>query len=259
MPLARNGDTSLYFDIGGAGEETVVLVPGLGLPGSAWGTVIDRLERLHRVVVVDPRGSGDSDKPTTPYTAALVAHDLRAVMEAAEVQSAHLIGLSMGGMIAQDFAIRFPEMVESLVLLSTFAAPDPWFTRLFQARRRLIESVGIVEHFRIFLMFIFSPLAFQRIPDTIARIEQSLQRQPPDTAAYLRHIDYCLSHDTSAELARVAAPTLVISGSHDFLTPPSLGHQLAALVPDAEYRLFEGASHGLWLESPEELVEVCED
>jgi 3-oxoadipate enol-lactonase len=257
MPDALNGGTRLHFEVSGGGPETIALVPGLGLPGAAWGDVADRLAGRYRLVVVDPRGSGASDKPDIPYTADLVAADLRSVLEAAEAESAHIIGLSMGGMIAQDFALRFPAMVQSLVLLSTFAAPDAWFKRLFAARRQLIESVGIVEHFRIYLMFVFSPLAFRTIPETIARVEEALGRQPPDTAAYLRQIDYCLDHDASAELPALDVPTLVISGTHDFLTPAALATELAALIPNAEHREFEGASHGLWLESPQRLAEVC--
>jgi pimeloyl-ACP methyl ester carboxylesterase len=170
-----------------------------------------------------------------------------------------VIGLSMGGMIAQDLAVRFPAIVKSLVLLSTFAEPDAWFTRLFEARRQLIERVGIVEHFRIFLMFIFSPLAFRRIPETIDRVEQNFRQRPPDTAAYLRQIDYCLGHSASGELAAIETSTLVISGTHDFLIPSALAAELAAVIPGAEHSEFEGASHGLWLEYPERLAAVCEE
>jgi 3-oxoadipate enol-lactonase len=259
MPYARNGETSLYFEVRGEGKETIALVPGLGLPGSAWGAVADQLARHFRLLVIDPRGSGASDKPDAPYTADLVSADLRSVLEASETESAHVVGLSMGGMIAQDFAVQFPAMVKSLVLLSTFAEPDAWFTRLFETRRDLIEHVGIVEHFRVYLMFIFSPPAFRRIPETIDRIEQTFRQQPPDTAAYLRQIDYCLGHNASGELAAIQASTLVISGTHDFLIPPALAAELAALIPGAEHTEFEGASHGLWLESPERLAAVCEE
>jgi 3-oxoadipate enol-lactonase len=259
VPYARNEQTSLYFEVRGEGKETIVLIPGLGLPGSAWGAVADQLGRHFRLVVVDPRGSGASDKPDGPYTADLVSADLRSVLEASETESAHVIGLSMGGMIAQDLAVRFPAMVKSLVLLSTFAEPDAWFTRLFEARRQLIERVGIVEHFRIFLMFIFSPLAFRRIPETIDRVEQNFRQRPPDTAAYLRQIDYCLGHSASGELAAIETSTLVISGTHDFLIPSALAADLAAVIPGAEHSEFEGASHGLWLEYPERLAAVCEE
>jgi 3-oxoadipate enol-lactonase len=244
----------------GRGAETVVLIPGLGLSGPAWGPVTELFQqRSYRVVVVEPRGSGDSDTPDEHYTGELVASDLLTVLDAAEVDEAHLVGLSMGGMISQDFVLRFPDRVKSMVLLSTFGAPDQWFTRLFHFRRDLIRSMGILEHFRIYLMFVFSPFAFRNIPEQIVRIEASLKQRPPDIAAYLRQIDYCLEHDVSGDLGSVEAPTLVITGSHDFLTTVPLGRELADAIPGAEYRQFELASHGLWLEYSEELVDACDE
>jgi 3-oxoadipate enol-lactonase len=260
VPFAASRSASLFYETRGDGDESVVLVPGLGLPGAAWTSVIDLLlERGYRVVTIDPRGSGQSEKPDAPYTGDLVAEDLRAVIDALEAEAVHLVGLSMGGMIAQDFALRFPTRVKSLVLLSTFAAPDEWFIRLFEARRELISRVGILDHFRIYLMFIFSPVAFRTIPHVIDRVEKGLHEHPPDTQAYLRQIDYCLAHDCSTELHGLDVRTLVISGTHDFLTPAALGKQLAEAIPGAEYAEVDGASHGLWLEMPERLVGLIDE
>lgn len=259
MPDAENDGIKLHYEVHGRGAETAVLVPGLGLSGPAWGAVTKLFEeRSYRVLVVEPRGSGDSDAPDEQYTGDTVASDLLTVLDAANVDEAHLVGLSMGGMISQDFVLRLPDRVKSLVLLSTFGSPDQWFTRLFRFRKDLIREMGILEHFRVYLMFVFSPFAFRNIPGEIAQIETSLRQRPPDTAAYLRQIDYCLEHDVSRDLEGVQAPTLVITGSHDFLTPTPLGRELADAIPGADYRQFEGASHGLWLEYPEELVETCD-
>lgn len=259
MPYLENSGTTLRYETYGSGTETVVLIPGLGLSAASWGSVTGLFEqRGYRVLVMEPRGSGDSDTPDEPYTGKMVASDLRSLLDATNVEEAHLIGLSMGGMISQDFVLREPDRVKSAVLLSTFAAPDEWFTRLFRFRRDLIHEMGIVEHFRVFLMFVFSPFAFRTIGDQIAQIETSLQQRPPDTQAYLRQIDYCLEHDVSRELSRVSKPTLVITGSHDFLTPVPLGKELAEAIPGAEFRVFDKASHGLWLEYSEDLVNTCD-
>jgi len=259
MPYAQNHGIRLHYEVHGRGAETVVLIPGLGLSGPAWGPVTELFqERSYRVLVVEPRGSGESGTPDEPYTGETVASDLLSVLDAADADEAHLVGLSMGGMISQDFALRSPERVKSMVLLSTFGSPDQWFTRLFRFRSDLIREMGILEHFRVYLMFVFSPFAFRNIPDQIARIETTLQQRPPDTAAYLRQIDYCLEHDVSRELRGVRTPTLVITGSHDFLTPVPLGKELANAIPGADYRQFDGASHGLWLEYSEELVDTCD-
>lgn len=260
MPYAENDGIRLHYEVHGSGAETVVLIPGLGLSGPAWGPVTELFQqRSYRVLVVEPRGSGDSDTPDEQYTGETVASDLLTVLDAASVDEAHLVGLSMGGMISQDLVLRVPDRVKSLVLLSTFGSPDQWFTRLFRFRKDLIREMGILEHFRVYLMFVFSPFAFRNIPDQIARIETSLQQRPPNTAAYLRQIDYCLEHDVSRELGRVQTPTLVVTGSHDALTPVPLGKELADAIPDADYRQFEGASHGLWLEYSEELVNTCDE
>jgi aminoacrylate hydrolase len=160
----------------------------------------------------------------------------------------------MGGMIAQDFALRNLERLKSLVLLSTLARPDAWFKRLFEFRRDLIKAVGLEQHYRLFVMFIFSPLAFRRIPQQIAAIDAAVKANPPDTSAYLRQIDFCLAHETTHELHALDAPTLVITGSHDILTPPQLGRELAASIPGAQFHEFPLASHGLWLEYTQELV-----
>jgi 3-oxoadipate enol-lactonase len=259
VAYATNAGAKLHYEVYGDGAETIVLIPGLGLRGAVWDPVTRLLEESYRVVVVEPRGSGDSATPDEPYTAELVAADLKAVLDDSGVDAGHLVGLSMGGMIAQDFVLAFPDRVNSLVLLSTFASPDQWFTRLFRFRKDLIHRMGILEHFRIYLMFVFSPFAFRNIPDVIARIETSLQQRPPDTEAYLRQIDYCLEHDVTPALSRVQVPTLVITGSHDFLTPVPLGKELAEAIPGAEYREFELASHGLWLEYSKELADACDE
>jgi len=259
MPYAESDGTRIHYEVHGDGADTVVLIPGLGLSAAAWGPVTGMFEqRGYRVIVVEPRGSGDSDTPDEPYTGETVAKDLLSTLEAAGADRVHLVGLSMGGMISQDFVLRTPERASSMVLLSTFGSPDQWFERLFHSRRDLIREVGILEHFRIYLMFVFSPFAFRRIPGQIAQIETGLQQRPPDTSAYLRQIDYCLEHDVSGELTRVETPTLVVTGSHDFLTPVPLGRELAEAIPGAEYRQFEEASHGLWLEYSEELVDTCD-
>jgi pimeloyl-ACP methyl ester carboxylesterase len=259
MPHADNSGTQIHYEVGGSGSEPLVLIGGLGQPGAAWGPVAELLRDSYRVVVIEPRGCGDSDTPDAPYTPDLVAGDVAAVLDATGIDAAHFLGLSMGGMITQDFVIRFPERVRSMVLLSTLATPDRWFTRLFTVRQDLIHRIGVQEHLRVYFMFVFSPFSFRQIPDRVAAVEAGLQKRPPDEGAYLRQVSYCLGHDATGDLASVRAPTLVITGSHDSLCPVPLGTELAAAIPNAEFRRWEGASHALWLEHSEELVGVCDE
>jgi pimeloyl-ACP methyl ester carboxylesterase len=108
-------------------------------------------------------------------------------------------------------------------------------------------------------MFVFSPFAFREIPDRIAGVEAGLRKNPPNEAAYLRQVEFCLRHDATRALGAVRAPTLVITGSHDSLCPVPLGMELAEAIPGAEFRRWEGASHALWLERSDELAAACDE
>jgi pimeloyl-ACP methyl ester carboxylesterase len=248
MATARNGAVTLYFEEHGAGDETIVLVPGLGLTTRAWTGVVDQLKAGYRVVVLDPRGAGRSDKPDVPYTGEINATDTRVIFDAAGIERGHFVGMSMGGMIGQEFAIRFPERVKSLVLASTYAATDAWSQRLFEVRKQMILELGLLDHFRLSIMFVFSPFAFREMADEVAAIEGSLIENPPDKNAYLRQLQFCMDHDTVDRLDQIQAPTLVVTGLHDILTSPIQGKELTEWIGGARYVEFPEASHGLIFE-----------
>jgi 3-oxoadipate enol-lactonase len=161
------------------------------------------------------------------------------------------VGQSMGGMIAQDFALAHPERVSSLTLVSTYATVDDWSRQMLEARRRLIEVGGLPLQFSVSVLLVFSPHAFREIRPFIAGLEERLAANPPDERAYLRQLDYCLAHDASERLGELDVPTLVVAGSHDIITSSIQNRELAGLVPGARYEEFENASHGLIWEQPE--------
>ena len=258
MAYVNNAGVDLYYDVHGDGEP-VVFIPGLGLTAEAWGSVTSLLAEQVRVIVLDPRGAGRSDKPDVPYTPLSLAQDLVSILDAAEVERGHVVGLSMGGMIAQELGIRFPDRVASLVLLSTYAAPDDWSRRLFEVRRLMIERLGLLDHFKLSIMLVFSPVAFREMGDQVEAVERRLRDNPPDTSAYLRQLQYCLDHDTTDRLNRISAPTVVVTGSNDILTSPLQGRDLAEGIPGAIYREFEGASHGLWVEKADAVADMIRD
>lgn len=251
MPEAVSEGVRINYADAGSGEETVVLLPGLGMSHLTWAVHAEALAPRYRVLSVDPRGSGLSETPDHPYTAATVAADVAAALDAAGVERAHIVGQSMGGMIAQDFALAAPERVRSLTLVSTYAATDTWSRRVLAARRGLIEAGGLPLQFSMSVFFVFSPRAFREIPEFIEGIESRLRDNPPDEAAYLRQVDYCLDHDATAGLAEVTAPTLVVAGREDFITSAIQNRELAALIPGARYEELDDCSHGLIWEQPE--------
>jgi 3-oxoadipate enol-lactonase len=161
--------------------------------------------------------------------------------------------------IAQEVAIRCPERVKSLLLVSTYAAVDDWSRRVLEMRRSMIERLGLADHFRLSVLFVFSPKAFRTMRDWIAGLEQALAERPPDQAAYLRQLDFCLAHDASQQLAAVSVPTLVLTGAEDILTSRFQGRELAGRIGGAEYREVPEASHGLVWEEPTLFAETVAD
>lgn len=254
MPFATADNVQIHYDVVGDAGETVVLVPGLGLAGVTWNAVAEHLKGTFKLVIVDPRGSGASDAPDVPYTPETVAADLAAVLDEAGIERAHIVGLSMGGCISQDFAVKHPTRVQSLTMLSSWASGDEWLTRLMEFRRDLIRRAGIKEQFRISFMLISSPFAFRAIPDQLKALEAAMHANPPKEHAYLRQIDYCIQHDRAEALRQLKCPALVITGSHDFLTPPVLGKELAEAL-NGQYEEINHGSHCLTIETPAKVAE----
>jgi 3-oxoadipate enol-lactonase len=255
MPHAQSGDVQIHYTVEGQGEP-VLLIPGLGMSSVTWEAVGSRLSSAHRLIYADPRGSGASDTPDVPYTGDLVAADMAAVLDDVGLDSAHVVGMSMGGLIAQNLALEHPERVRSLTLVSTYALGDEWMHRVLDMRRWLIDVGGLPAQFRVSIFFVFSPFAFRQLPDFIHGLEERIAENPPNEAAYRRQLDFCATHDTSAALSEVNIPTLVVVGSHDFLTSPLQAQELRALIPGARYEEMEGASHALIWEQSERFAEL---
>ena len=249
MAFATNGDTRLYYEALGEGD-AILLITGLGGASEHWGEDIRDLAATHKLILVDPRGAGRSDKPDVPYTGDLLAEDMRAILDDAGVERAHVVGISMGGMIGQELAIRHPGRVQSLMLVSTYAATDSWSRRIFEIRRLMIDRLGFAEQFRMAMLFVFSPRTFRDMPDVVSQLEEGFAENPPELPAYLRQLQFCTDHDATERLGQITAPTLVVTGADDLLTTTLQGRDLTDLIPQAECREIPDASHLYIYEQP---------
>ena len=259
MPLTQGRDVRISYSDRGSSENVVLLIPGLGMREVTWAGHVDRISNGRRALTMDPRGSGDSDTPDCPYTPETVSADVEAVLDDAGVERAHVVGQSMGGMIAQDFVLRWPERVRSLTLVSTFAVNDDWSCSVMAARRRMIEAGGLELQFAAAIHMVFSPRAFRRQRSFIESLRRRLATDPPVPHAYLRQIDYIAAHDNLARLHEVDVPTLVVAGRDDVLTSAIQNRELATAIPGARYEEFEEASHGLIWEEPDRFGALLED
>ena len=249
MPYAEAEGCRIHYSDEGRGT-ALLLIPGLGGSTRQLAAISNILSVHLRVLTVDPRGAGASDKPDIPYEGAMLSDDMAAVLTAADVESADVVGISFGGMIAQELAIRHPERVRSLILASSYAASDAWANRMWSVRETIIRGLGMAEHFQLAIMFLFSPATFQRQADTVAMLERAFAETPPDLHGYLRQLDYCRRHDTTDRLRKVAARTLVVTGAEDILTSPERGRALAAAIPEAVYREVPGVAHLFMVSDP---------
>ncbi|MFQ5924834.1 MAG: alpha/beta fold hydrolase [Dehalococcoidia bacterium] len=256
MPTVKVGDIGIYYEIHGEGE-ALVLIMGYGANSGEWFRQIPFLSREYRVVAFDNRGAGRSDKPDVPYTMPMLAQDIAGLLEALAIDVAHIYGVSMGGMIAQEFALCYPQRVISLILGCTLCGgthtimPDEEvMTVLFDMER--MERLTSEEEARELLPFTLTQEFIDNNPDIV---EQAIAKRleyvtPPH--GFVRQAEAIMGHDTYERLPQIKAPTLVIAGTGDRLIPVENSRILASRIPNAELVLFEGAGHGFLLEVEEE-------
>jgi len=250
MPTVKVGDINIYYEIHGEGE-ALVLIQGFGGSSGQWYREIPGLSREYRVVAFDNRGTGRSDKPDIPYTMEMMAQDIAGLLEAIGIDAAHIYGASMGGMIAQEFALRYPERVISLVLGCTLCGgthaimPDgEVMTVLFDMERmkRLTPEEGARE----LLPFLCSQEFIDNNPDIVEQwIAKAVEYVTP-LHGYQRQAEAMMFHDTYDRLPQIKAPTLVISGTADRLVPFENSRVLASRIPSAELVFLENVGHGFF-------------
>jgi 3-oxoadipate enol-lactonase len=249
MAFADIQGTNIYWDEQGTGAP-ILLIMGLGYPSAMWHRTRPGLSASYRTVALDNRGAGESDVPPGPYSIALMASDAAAVLDAAGVPSAHVFGVSMGGMIAQEFALQYPERVQSLILGCT-AAGGPNAKRAEPAAIEMLKArtwMSREQAAEAAIPFIYDTATPRRLID-----EDIAQRHPWPTspAGYLAQLQAILAWESFSRLPQITAPTLVIHGKADRLVPSGNGELIAARIPDAQLVLLEHASHLFSTDQPE--------
>ena len=267
MPFVRARDgTRLRYDLagGGLGAPAVLLVMGLTLRGEAWGETRDELAAAgYRTLTMDNRGAGESPTFTTEFSTAEMAADAVTVMRDAYVTRAHVVGLSLGGMVAQELAIRHPGRVGALVLQSTGAgrrltdlAPGLSLRSATLLRARLTRDP---ERRARLLLRVLTTRAFARDADLAdPRVRALLDALEDDVSlfGYLGQLTAASRHGAWRRLPRIRAPTLVQHGTRDGVLRPAAARALAGRIPDARLELYDDAGHALVVQHPEALARL---
>ena len=251
MPFAHVSDISIYYEVFGDSGSPIVLIGGYSTTKVEWDlSQLQRMAARHRVVIFDNRGVGQTDKPSTPYTMPGFAADVIGLLDALAIQKAHVLGVSMGGMIAQHTALNYPDRVLSLVLGCT-SAGEPGEPFAISPSSEVVEllsrpSSGDREKdIRDVWPIIYSR---QFIEGNRAFLESLLQHilaypESPPYSLQLQMEAIFNTHDTLHRLSDIRHPTLVQCGSEDVVIPPGNSRILADRIPNARLIEYPGAGH----------------
>ena len=260
MPIARNGSLRIHWDTRGEGEP-VLMIMGLAASHEGWYRFSPYIAKQYRAILLDNRGTGLSDKPWRAFSVKDVADDAIAVLDAAGVDRAHVIGGSFGGMVAQHIALSYPERVKSLLLGGTTASYEE------MARIDLKTTAGIVMRpiigFRRALPMIAHAIYGKKtLIGSPERVEEDLRQRILDATPSRTSILQMMAvrgHDTRKRLHEIETPTLIAHGSDDGLIPPRCAYTLASGIRDSELVIFPGAGHIITTDAESELAQTTLD
>jgi pimeloyl-ACP methyl ester carboxylesterase len=257
MASVDAGGTELYYERAGSGEP-LLLIQGMSATHLAWGEEFRADLRPHfETIVFDNRGMGRSGRAELPFEIVDMARDTAALLEALEIESAHVVGISMGGTIAQELALAHPEKIRTLTLGATFCG-GPETTLMASEDLRMLgaayASGDPVAVMRAMWEINLSP-AFREDDSRFEAFRAMGARLPAPRPVVMQQMRACANHDASARLHELSMPTLVIHGTADRLIEVSNGELIARLIP-APIELLEGVGHMFWWEQPGRAAEL---
>ncbi|MDQ6688742.1 MAG: alpha/beta hydrolase [Actinomycetota bacterium] len=256
MPTARVNGIDINYSMEGDGSETVVLINGLADELETWEYQTPALlEGGYRVLSFDNRGIGKTSHPAGPYSSEMLAADTKALVDALGITDFHLMGVSMGGMIAQTYALNYSSDLRSLTLACTYAAPGPFCSRMFAMWADIAKVQGVPMVMRDVTLWAFTLDFFREREEELVEFETAMRYMDQPVHAYLAQLAVIQNHDTTAELASITVPTLVIAGEEDILIPTRLSHDLLDLIPGSTWATTAGG-HGCIWERPDEFNSV---
>lgn len=251
MPVVRANGLDIHYRVTGAGPETVVLVNGVGDDLEGWAMQVgDLVAAGLRVVSFDNRGVGRSSHPSGAYTSRGMAADTKALADELGLAPFHLAGVSMGGLIAQEYALAYPNDLRSVVLASTYAKPDAYTRAAFDVWSQIAESASMAVMMRQQAPWVFSPNFYEKHPAQLATFLEEMERSVQPAASFSSQIGALLTHDCTDRLAQLQTPALVIAADDDIIIRLSLSHRLYEQLPHASWAIVPGG-HAAFLENPE--------
>jgi len=264
MPMAKIDSIELYYEEHGRGDP-LLLIMGLAADSVAWLFQVPDFSKHYRTIIFDNRGVGRSSKPPGPYSIHQMADDAAGLLDRLDIASTHVVGVSMGGMIAQELALRHPKRLRSLVLACTYPEPDPEIERQRQFTLQQlggsiaasgemkidVKAIDAMTFFQHLLPNVFNPDYLERELPNLIKIFGGALQYGFSMEAILGQVAAVMSHKATDRLHQIKVPTLVITGDADRLVPPANSDILARHIPGAKLVKVPGGSHGFNFETPE--------
>ena len=251
MPYRQLDDLRIYYEVHGQGAP-LVMIRGLGSNLDHWYAQAPTFSQYYKVIMFDNRGIARTNDPGGDYTVPMMAADTLGLMDGLELQKAYVMGLSMGGMIAQELAINCPDRVKGLVPFCTHCGgteqvgPSPEVSALF--KEMVFENTPEAKVKAASTLFDRQTL--EHSPEIPTYYSEVSLKNPAKAEILIKQWQAVLQHDTFDRLPRITAPTLVITGAEDLLIPPANSKTLAEKIPRAELMIIPGGGHQILIEQP---------
>jgi 3-oxoadipate enol-lactonase len=254
MPVVQANGIEINYDVQGEGEP-IVLIPYLAAEQACYAFQVAEYAKHFSCYSVDPRGAGLSSKPEGEYTTELMADDIAAFMAAVGIGRAHIFGLSLGASIGTWVAAKYPDLVKSLSLHSAWDKTDPFLRVIVEGWRTIAGALDSVTEMVIqgIFPFCFTPELYAAKPEYIDSLADFVRSRPmPPVDAFVRQSGAVLTHDASAILGSIQAPTLITYGRHDIVTSTRFAAPLTEGIANTELIVFEDCAHAAIYENIEE-------
>lgn len=261
MPLAKAGEIELSYERAGDGPP-LLLIMGMSGTKHHWGApLLDDLRRDFDTIVYDHRDAGESTKTGQPFTIAQLAEDAAGLLRALQLDSAYVMGISMGGMIAQELVLAEPELVRALVLGCTYCGGEGSVLASEQVMRRLAEGMASGDRARAIRTGweVNVSADFAANEEAYGRFVQTGLSHGLPVRVILEQMRAITVHDTSERLGQIHTPTLVVHGTADELLPVQNGYMIAERIPNSRLEIFEGVGHLFFWEEPRRTAELVRE
>jgi 3-oxoadipate enol-lactonase len=259
MPTVAANGIDINYQLEGDGPETIVLVNGLADDLETWVFQMDALLGAgYRVLRFDNRGVGKSTKPEGPYTSRMLADDAKGLVDELGLRGFHLMGVSMGGMIAQEYAIAYGDDLKTAAFACTYAAPGPFCSRMFSMWQDMAPVNGVPFIMRDVTLWAFTVPFFEEREDELREFEEGMASLDMPAEAYLAQLNVIQQHDTTGRVGQIGVRSLVLAGEEDILIPVRLTKRLQEAIPGADWATAKGGHACMW-EHPDDFNRVYLD